>query len=334
MRCRLLFVALAALLATPAVAEPVQVRFASFVGPGHPLNADIITEFIERVNRDSKGTLKIELFPGGTLAKPADVYRNVATGVADMGWSIAGYTPGRFKELAVSELPFEVRDTREGSVALWKLYDQGLVNGFDAVKVISIMTANPSRLHLREADADWKNLTGRKIRAASPLLAAAVSSLGATPLGMPVPQVAESLSKGVIDGALADWFALDSWNIMGSTRTHLDVPFGTPAAYVIMNKATYERLPAAAEKALEKHGGEAFARLWGTRLYRHDMATRKRVADSSQHRIVSLSKEKAAALREQLRPVTGNWLEETPNGDEVLATFREKVKQARQNFSN
>lgn len=335
MRLRSLLVgALAALVVTSVGAEPVRLKFASFVGPNHPLNADIINEFIERVNRDSEGTLQIELFPGGTLAKPADVYRNVQNGIAEMGWTIAGYTPGRFPELTVSELPFEVQDTREGSVAMWGLYERGLVGGFDDVKVISLMTTNPARMHLRDAGAEWNKLSGKKLRAASTVLSETITALGGTPVGMPVPQVAESLSKGVVDGALADWFSLNGWNIMGSTRTHFDVPLGTPAAYVIMNKRAYERLPEAAQQSLEKHGGAAFARLWGSRLHEHDMDTKKETAAAPGHTIVSFSESEMATLRQQLQPITDAWVNKTANGQEILEVVRSELKKARESISD
>src|SRR3546814_8841014 len=59
----------------------------------------------------------------------------------------------------------------------------------------------PGSLHLRDREVEsLDDLRGLKVRAPTRMTNAALEALGATPIGMPVPAVPESLARGVIDG--------------------------------------------------------------------------------------------------------------------------------------
>ena len=73
-----------------------------------------------------------------------------------------------------------------------------------------------------------------------------LEGLGATPVGMPVPKVAPSLSKGVIDGMVVPWEIMPSFKLHELTKAHTEVSgdrglYTTPFLF-LMNKAKYETL--------------------------------------------------------------------------------------------
>ena len=57
------------------------------------------------VEEKSGGRLKITIFPGSILGKPAHHYDLVKDGIADIAFTTPGYTPGRFPLITVTELP-------------------------------------------------------------------------------------------------------------------------------------------------------------------------------------------------------------------------------------
>ncbi|MDB5838854.1 MAG: hypothetical protein JWQ23_806 [Herminiimonas sp.] len=327
----LVALALVAAAGASAAADPVRLKFASFVGPDNLLNTRIFNAFIENVNRDSQGTLEIKMFPGATLAKPTEVLQAVENGVADMGWGLVGYHPGRFKAATVAELPLDARDSRETSLAMWRLASRGMIDGFDRVKLLSLTTSEVSYIHLNNK-GDIDSLKGRKIRTSGPISARVIQTLGGTPIQMPVSQTAEALSKGVLDGTIADWFAVRAFNFMESTKSHIDLPMGAgSAAYLIMRKETYDGLPAPAKAAIDKHSGEAFARFFGTTLYGMDRESRTMLATNPAHNIVQYkeSDAKTKAVRQRLGVVVDQWAADTPKGAETLKAYKEELAKAR-----
>ena len=73
-----------------------------------------------------------------------------------------------------------------------------------------------------------------------------LEGLGATPVGMPVPKVAPSLSKGVIDGMVVPWEIMPSFKLHELTKAHTEVSgdrgvYTTPFLF-LMNKAKYGSL--------------------------------------------------------------------------------------------
>ena len=53
-----------------------------------------------------------------------------------------------------------------------------------------------------------------------------LAALGATPVQMPLPQVPESMAKGVIDGAMVPWEGVPAAKLQEIAKCHLDAPAG------------------------------------------------------------------------------------------------------------
>ena len=124
-------------LATGAFAQPVTLKLASFEPPQAPITGGVLTPWANEVSAASGGTLKIDIYPGGTLGRsPLQQLKLVQDGVADITWTVPGYTPGRFDDTQVAELPFLVTDATSGSLAMTGLHKQGMLRGFDDIKLL------------------------------------------------------------------------------------------------------------------------------------------------------------------------------------------------------
>ena len=64
---------------------------------------------------------------------------------------------------------------------------------------------------------------GLKMRGPTRVISKMLEGLGATPVGMPVPKVAPSLSKGVIDGMVVPWEIMPSFKLQELTKAHTNV---------------------------------------------------------------------------------------------------------------
>ncbi|NHX27885.1 hypothetical protein HA397_28490, partial [Escherichia coli] len=76
----------------------------------------------DKIEAESHGRIEIQRFPSMQLGgKPPELIDQVVDGVADIVWTVAGYTPGRFPTGEVFELPFMMTDAEATSRAYWQL---------------------------------------------------------------------------------------------------------------------------------------------------------------------------------------------------------------------
>ena len=165
-RQRLRTLAAAALMltsgATWAQTAPVKLKFSIFSPDKEATYLSVFKPFAEAVNKDSGGAIEIELFPNGALGRsPVQQAQMVLDGVADIAWVIASYTPGRFQENEVFELPGLFNDLKEATVVFTRLVNSGKVKGYDDFFPIGLFGTAPYSLHARtpiNSIADIKGL--------------------------------------------------------------------------------------------------------------------------------------------------------------------------------
>ena len=104
-----------ALCATGAMAQEVTLKLHQFLPAQANVPAQVLDVWADKVEEASEGRIEIERYPsmqlGGT---PPELMDQAIDGVADIVWTVVGYTPGRFPSTEVFELPFMVEDARAG----------------------------------------------------------------------------------------------------------------------------------------------------------------------------------------------------------------------------
>ena len=118
MRRALLVLPVLAATALPAAAQKTTLKFAVSRPSASARSQVVMKPFAEQVMAASKGTLDIKLYPNGALGRhPGRQLKMVQDGVADIAWIIPAYTPGRFPDNSVFELPNIIRNSKE---ARWR----------------------------------------------------------------------------------------------------------------------------------------------------------------------------------------------------------------------
>jgi TRAP-type C4-dicarboxylate transport system substrate-binding protein len=310
--------------------QPVVLKLASFEPATAPITGGVLVPWAEAVSRASGGTLKIEIFPGGTLGRnPLQQLKLVQDGVADITWTVPGYTPGRFDDTEVAELPFLVNTALEGSLAMTRLHQKGMLAGFDDLKLLLIGTVPANNLHARTPVRTLADLKGKRVRAGSSQIAKLVEHIGAVPVQIGAPQVADSLAKGVIDASLNEWNFVSTFKIDQVVPHHLVLPMGTVAVMVPMLKSKFDALPPQAREALEKYSGEALARRFGEVVDRTNDATRERVAASGKNTVTVPDAGEREAWRKEVAAVSEAWRNARPRNQELYRAFSTEIENVR-----
>lgn len=255
--------AVAVLIGSGAFAQEVTLKLEHFLPAQANVPTKVLQVWADRVEADSDGRIDVELYPTMSLGgSPPELYDLVSDGAIDVGWTVVGYTPGRFPMTEVFELPFMVSDARAASYAYWKLYEENADNTFTDVKVIGTWVHGPGMFHTADPVEVPADLQGMKIRGGSRLVNQLLEAVGATPVGMPVPAVSEGLSKGVIDGTTIPWEVTTSLKVPELVENHTE--FEGPALYnltfvMMMNQDKYDSMPADLQAVIDANSGLEFS---------------------------------------------------------------------------
>jgi TRAP-type transport system periplasmic protein len=193
-------------LSANAQAQTTTLRFHQMLPPQAVIPAQAIKPWAEKVENESGGRIKVQLFPSMQLGgKPPELFDQAKDGVADVIWTVLGYTPGRFPKSEVFELPFSSGDAESSSKAFWEYVQKNAMDEYKDVKLIAVHTHGPGLFHSKDPINKLEDLKGMKVRGGSRVINIMLEQLGATPVGMPVPAVGEALSKGVINATTIPW---------------------------------------------------------------------------------------------------------------------------------
>ncbi|WP_137822049.1 TRAP transporter substrate-binding protein [Pseudomonas sp. D(2018)] len=329
----------AACVSSAALAEPVYtLKVAHFLPANSNAQRNIIEPWCQQLASESAGRLKCQLYPsmqlGGTPAKLADMARN---GVADIVWTAPAYSAGKFPRIEAMELPFMLpAGAKASNPIIWQYYEQYARDDFKGYKVLSIHGDGGMDIHTRgKAVASLDDLRNLKLRASSRTAAKLVEALGAAPVSMPPAQMTESISKGVVDGALASWEVVPPTKLDEVTDHHSSIPAGQPAfSYTVlamlMNERKFNSLPEDLRAIIERNSGptlnERFATAWDSFLDKARNAT-------PAAQMVAIDESAYAAMRQAAAPVAEAWASEASDkgldGKALLEGARSLSTQAR-----
>lgn len=302
--------------ATPAIAQEVTLRFQHFVSPASANPTYFMQPWAEKIERDSGGRIKVEIYPVMQLGGSAsEMYDLIADGVVDGGWVIPSYQPGRFPEVEALELPFMVtKSAEEASRAAWIYTQKHLMDDFADVQVIAAHMHGPGIVHKKGAPvASVEDFAGLKLRGPSRPATLLLNKLGASPIGMPVPAFPEALSKGVLDGGVITWEMSPSLKLNELTDSHTDVAGGQSLynLYFLwaMNKDRYNALPDDLRAVIDANSGFMAAE-WAGRAHDTGDTVGRDAMSASGNPIAELSEAETARIRALGEEVRTEWAAE------------------------
>jgi TRAP-type C4-dicarboxylate transport system substrate-binding protein len=314
--------AAAVLIATPLAAQTVTLKLNSPAPPRSYLHSGVFEPWAKAVEADSGGTLKIQMFYGGTLGHFGVNYDRVVDGVADIGFILTGMAGGKLKQQDVAALPFETKTSTEAAVALWRLYEKGVTAAeFNQIKPLGIWVFPNAALHTKEPVKTLEDMKGKKIVASNLAAAKITTALGGTPVTLGPHEAYQAIGRGTADGGLMPFTGMAVFKVNEVAKHHLDEALGSDSAMLFMNKQSYDKLPAKAKAAIDKNSYLPLARKLGEKTTAEWERTRNLVKD----RVTTLAPAEQKRWQEALAPIAKDWAANTPGGDKVLAAFRAEV---------
>lgn len=317
---------------TTASAQKQTLRMGYWAGPSHHM-VQTQEAWAKTVLEASGGNLVIEI-DKAPLAKPDGQYDIVKNGVRDLVWHVAGYTGGRFDLFQVVELPFLCPSSSVCSSVLWKWYAKhGLAaKEFTDATLVNAFVGGPFHIHLTKPARTLDELRAMKLRAAGASVPI-VKALGLPAAVLPATEAYESLQRGVVDGTVFPWEAVNSFRLNELAKFHLEVPGGllTSAFMIVGNTKAIDALTPANKAALMKASGEAGSAMFGKYW---DAANDRGRADAKQkgHVIETIAAGELDKWRPPLQTTTDEWLKKASakgvDGKKLLDDLKAMIKSA------
>ena len=321
-----------ALLAFGGAHAQTVLTASTWVPPTHTLSM-AQKEWCDLLEKNTTGKMKCNILPRGVSAPPG-TYDAVKNGLADISFTVHGYTPGRFVMTQMAEFPFLGNTSEPISVAFNKvaMKNPQFVGEHQGVKVISFFTHGPGVVfNTKKSIAKVDDLQGLKFRIGGGMVNEIAKTLAMNVTLKPATDSYELLSGGVMDGTLFPAESTESFKIDKIIKHATFFPGGlyNTSFVFMMNQAKYDNLTAEEKKAVDAISGEVAARIYGRGWDRVD---RRAVAlmQANNVQIVKADTAFVADVKAKTSGLEAKWVADAqgkglPNAAKVLAEFRAEI---------
>ncbi len=316
---------------SPAIAQtkPIELTYSNQFVASHQM-AVLAKKWGDEIEKRTKGRVKITLFAGGTLTPAPAIYDGVVKGISDIGMSFTGFTKGRFPLMEVIDLPLVYKNGLAATRLINELYEKFKPKEFDDVKIMYLHAHGPGFIHTRRPVNKLEDLKGMKIRSTG-VSAKLITALGGTPVAMPMGEAYDAINRGVTDGTVAPYEALEQWKL-GEVIKYTVETYAcsySAGAFVVMNKNRWNSLPPDIQKIIEgidKEWVDPTGNLWDEIDRSGKEFTLKRG-----NKVITLSREEDARWARAIKPVLDDYVKYAQGkgvpGGEALKFCLERMKQ-------
>ena len=258
--------ALAGLAATGVASAQTVLTVSSWLPPSHTLT-ESQKEWCTMLEQKTAGKVKCNFLPRAVSAAPG-TFDAVRNGLADLSYTVQGYTPGRFVTTQMAEFPFLGDSAEATSVAFQRVYAKtpAMAEEHKGVKVLAVFTHGPGIVfNTKRPITKVDDLSGLKFRVGGGMVNEISKALGMNVTLKPAPESYELLSTGVMDGTLFPAESVESFKIDKVIKYATTFPGGlyNTAFVFMMNQAKYDSLPPDVKKVVDEMSGEFAARMIG-----------------------------------------------------------------------
>ena len=330
---------------TPAPA-PIKVqpeftlRFGTINAEGTTGYNKVIVPFARDIEKESKGRIEVALKPLGGYGKPNELFNMAEKGDIEIAATVQGYTPGRFPQSSVMELPLMYEDSIAGTRAMMGLYKEGLLDkDYASVKVLALYVLPPYPIFTTGKKIQTvRDFRGLRIRTPSVTVGLALRKLGAIPLGVPINLIGDTLDANIVDAITYGWDSPTTTKgvkdkvLFDQVNVAIDANLAAPALMVVMSKAKWDALPADLKAIIEKRSADLA--MENARVREELEATSKaKIKADPRFTTLTFTAEQRQSLERVIAPSITDWKSSMDkqgiDGNRLYKRARELVQQSK-----
>lgn len=313
-----------------ANADPVKVKLGHFAGDTEETYTGAIKPWADAVNAEARGAIVIELYPNGALGRNLTQQAQlIDNGVQDIAFLVPGLSPGRFPDDAALALPGLFKDMNESSVVFDNLVRSGKLRGYEGFFPVAEFGTAPFSIHLRKPISSLDGLKGLKIRAGNAIEGEMLKDLGATPIVIPVNEIAEAVGRGTIDGTTAQPQTIEQFGIDRVTSFHLMAPLGSAPLAELMSRKVFDGLPKEGQDAIQKYSGRWFVQRYLDAGNPSNDKVMGRLRSNPRHQVVDLTPDDRKKWDETANRVIAAWTAKDPANAKALELVKAEITKVR-----
>lgn len=248
----------------------------SWLPPTHTLST-VQKDWCDLLEKESAGSMKCNILPKGVVAPPG-TFDAVRDGLADISYTVDGYTPGRFINTQVAEFPFLGDSAVSTSVAYQRIYDKYFapLGEHRGVKALAVFTHGPGIIFNSKMPVTNAAEAGSlKFRIGGGNINELSKAMEWNTTLKPAPSSYELLSTGVMDGTFFPDESIASFKLsMIKHATTFPGGLYNTSFVFMMNQDKYKALSAKDKAVVDKISGETAARMFGEGWDKVDAASR------------------------------------------------------------
>ena len=315
----------------PAAAQTV-LTTSSWVPPGHALTL-AQKEWCELVEKNSNNKIRCNHLPRAVAAPPGS-FDAVKNGLADVSFTVHGYTPGRFVHPQMAEFPFLGDSAETMSVAFNRVAFKNpeFIKEHEGVKVLAFFTHGPGIVfNTKRPVTKLEDLQGLKWRVGGGMVNEVSKVLGMNVTLKPAPESYELLSGGVMDGTLFPAESVEAFKLDKLVKHATTFPGGlyNTSFVFMMNPAKYDKMSPEEKKAVDDASGEVAARMIGRSWDKFDRRAYA-LMQANSVQVVKADAKFVADIKSKTSQLEAKWVKDAEakglkNAARQLADFRAEI---------
>lgn len=308
---RLLLAATAATVASPAVlrAAPTKLKLSHYLPPQHQSHLEF-QRWADELRQKTGGQLDIEVYPAGQMGPPPRQFDLARTGVADLSFVYTALSPGRFPLTDLLGAPFLFTDsnrrpitTAQASLITTNLRDR-VAHEYAGTEVLYFVVSTALGLFMRDKFVKSPDdLKGLRIRPTSATAASHLQAWGASPTTIGPTELADALSKGVVDGAIFNFEGGKVFQLQQAVKRVSLIADSVGIFCLVMNSQAMKSLPKEMQQAIAETTGPAAGQRVGG-LYDSSEAAGRKVFEQSGVEISQIDGDAATAFEQKTKTIT------------------------------
>ncbi|NOX34686.1 MAG: TRAP transporter substrate-binding protein [Deltaproteobacteria bacterium] len=310
-------------------AKPIKLTYSNFFPPTH-IQSKLAQAWCDEIKKRTKGKVVVEYYPGQTLTKSSQVYDGVVSGLSDVGMALFAYTRGRFPVMEAVDLPIGYTSGVQATKVVNEVYNEFKPKELSDTRVMYLHAHGAGLLHTKTKPVrTLEDIKGMKLRGHG-TSALVIRALGGTPVSLPMPELYQSLQKGIVQGALYPIEVNKGWR-MGEVTDYLTMSTSiayTSSFYVVMNKGKWNSIPADLQKIISQINLEWIVK-HGKAWDESDKAGLK-YFKSLGHEVIQLSDAESRRWQNRVAPVIDQYIDKMNkkgfDGKKIVEFVKESLK--------
>ena len=219
--------------------NPQVFKLISFLPTDNTLTKDIVPMWIEKVEKETNGAVKIEWTGGPESIPSKDQFDAVRNGIADIGFNVSSYYGHLMPEsLSMHLSPYTPEEERKNG------YFEYLSKRFDKNGLVYMgrwLSPSPFHFWSNKEIRSLDDLKDTKFRS-NPTYHDIMQALGMTPIDINPTDVYTSLERGMVDGFGFPLLGPNENGWTEVTKYFIDEPFLNQNATILMNPKAFKSL--------------------------------------------------------------------------------------------